>query len=93
LPVAGKPILEHIILGAKAEGFQHFVLAIHYLGSMIEEYCGDGSSWDVRIDYLREDSPLGTAGAIGLLDLQPELPFVITNGRTPLVLFTPMEMI
>ncbi len=80
LSVAGKPILEHIIIGAKAEGFQHFVLAIHYLGDMIVEYCGDGSRWDVHIDYLREDSPLGTAGAIGLLDPQPELPFVITNG-------------
>jgi dTDP-glucose pyrophosphorylase len=80
LPVAGKPMLEHIIIGAKAEGFQYFVLAIHYLGDMIEDYCGDGSRWGVRIDYLREDSPLGTAGAIGLLDPQPELPFVITNG-------------
>jgi dTDP-glucose pyrophosphorylase/CBS domain-containing protein len=80
LPVAGKPILEHIIISAKAEGFRHFVLAIHYLGGMIEEYFGDGSRWDIRIDYLREDSPLGTAGAIGLLDPQPELPFVITNG-------------
>ena len=80
LPVAGKPILEYIIIGAKAEGFQHFVLAIHYLGDMIEEYCGDGSKWDVNIDYLREESPLGTAGAIGLLKQRPELPFVIANG-------------
>jgi dTDP-glucose pyrophosphorylase/CBS domain-containing protein len=80
LPVAGKPILEHIIVGAKAEGFQHFLLAINYLADMIEDYCGDGSKWNVHIDYLREDSPLGTAGAIGLLDPQPQLPFVITNG-------------
>jgi NDP-sugar pyrophosphorylase family protein len=80
LPVAGKPMLEHIIERAKLEGFEHFILAIHYLGHMIEEYFGDGSRWQVRIDYLREQSPLGTAGAIGLLQPQPEVPFVVTNG-------------
>lgn len=80
LPVGGKPMLEHIIERASLEGFGHFVLAIHYLGHMIEEYFGDGSRWGVRIDYLREKSPLGTAGAIGLLDERPESPFVVSNG-------------
>lgn len=80
LHVAGKPMLEHIIERAKAEGFQHFVLAIHYLGQMIEDYFGDGSRWQVQIDYLREDSPLGTAGAIGLLNPRPEMPFLVSNG-------------
>lgn len=80
LPVGDKPMLEHIIERARAEGFGHFVLAIHYLGHMIEEYFGDGSRWGVRIDYLRENSPLGTAGAIGLLEPRPELPFVVSNG-------------
>jgi dTDP-glucose pyrophosphorylase len=80
LPVGDKPMLEHIIELAKAEGFDHFVLAIHYLGHMIEEYFGDGARWDVRIDYLREESPLGTAGAISLLDPHPDLPFVVSNG-------------
>lgn len=80
LPVAGKPMLEHIIERARAEGFQHFVLAIHYLGHMIEEYFGDGSRWQVRIDYLRENSPLGTAGAIGLLNPRPVTPFLVANG-------------
>ena len=80
LPVAGKPMLEHIIERAKLEGFRHFVLAIHYLGHMIEEYFGDGSRLQVRIDYLREQSPLGTAGAIGLFQPDPLAPFVVTNG-------------
>jgi dTDP-glucose pyrophosphorylase len=80
LPVGGKPMLEHIIERAKADGFGHFVLAVHYLGHMIEEYFGDGSRWQVKIDYLREESPLGTAGAIGLLAQRPEVPFVVTNG-------------
>lgn len=80
LPVGGKPMLEHIILRAKAEGFQHFIVAIHYLGQMIEDYFGDGSHWQVKIDYLRENSPLGTAGALGLLEPHPEMPFLVTNG-------------
>lgn len=80
LSVAGKPMLEHIIERAKLEGFNHFVLAIHYLGHMIEEYFGNGEQLGVRIDYLREDSPLGTAGALGLLKPVPDAPFVVTNG-------------
>lgn len=80
LKVAGKPMLEHIIERAKLEGFNHFVLAIHYLGHMIENYFGDGERLGVRIDYLREKSPLGTAGALGLFELKPGAPFVVTNG-------------
>ena len=80
LPVGGKPMLEHIIERAKAEGFQRFVLAIHHLGRMIEDHFGDGSRWQVQVDYLREETPLGTAGAIGLLDPRPEAPFVVSNG-------------
>ncbi len=80
LPVAGKPMLEHIIERAKLEGFSHFVLAIHYLGHMVEDYFGNGEWLGVRIDYLREQSPLGTAGALGLLNPRPREPFVVTNG-------------
>lgn len=80
LPVAGKPMLEHIIERAKLEGFSQFVLAIHYLGHMIEAHFGDGSHLQVRIDYLREDIPLGTAGALSLLNPCPDAPIVVTNG-------------
>jgi len=78
--VAGKPMLEHIVERAKQEGFTDFVLAIHHLGHMIEEHFGDGSRLGVRITYLREDSPLGTAGALSLLHPHPEEPIVVTNG-------------
>ena len=80
LEIAGKPMLEHIIERAKLEGFNHFVLAIHYLGHMIEDYFGNGDSLGVSIDYLREESPLGTAGALSLLGSLPTSPFVVTNG-------------
>ena len=80
LPVAGKPMLEHIIERAKLEGFSHFVFAVHYLGHMIESHFGDGARFGVQIDYLNEKSPLGTAGALGLLNPRPNAPFVVTNG-------------
>ncbi len=80
LPVGGKPMLEHIIERARAEGFEHFVLSVYYLGHMIEEYFGDGSNLQVKIEYLRERSPLGTAGALGLLRNRPEESFLVTNG-------------
>ncbi len=80
LKVGNKPILEHIIERSKAEGFTRFIIAIHYLGEMIEQYFGDGSKWQVEIDYLREETPLGTAGAISLLNPEPREPFIITNG-------------
>jgi dTDP-glucose pyrophosphorylase len=80
LRVAGKPMLEHIIERARSEGFLRFVLCIHYLGQMIEDYFGDGGPWGVQIEYLREQSPLGTAGAIGLLSPRPIAPILVSNG-------------
>ena len=80
LHVAGKPMLEHIIERAKLEGFNHFVISTHYLGHMIEAHFGNGEYLGVQIDYLREKSPLGTAGALSLLNPLPDAPFVVTNG-------------
>ena len=80
LLVAGKPILEHIIERGRLEGFNHFVLAIQHLGHIIEDYFGTGERLGVNIDYLREQSPLDTAGALGLLRPRPNEPFVVTNG-------------
>jgi dTDP-glucose pyrophosphorylase len=80
LPIAGKPMLEHIIENGKKEGFSRFIISINYLGEMIVDHFGSGKRWDVHIEYVREHSPLGTAGALGLLKPMPSEPFVITNG-------------
>ena len=80
LVVGGKPILHHIIEKAKSDGFRHFILAIYYLGNVIEDYFKDGSEFGVEIQYIRESEPLGTAGALSLLDNKPTEDFVITNG-------------
>ena len=80
IEVGGKPILEHIIEHAKSEGFQNFIVSLHYLGEMIIEYFGDGTKWGIKIEYLHEDSPLGTAGCLSLISDHPLKPFIVTNG-------------
>jgi len=80
LKVSGKPMLEHIIVHAKKEGFTNIVLAINYLGHLIEDYFGDGKEFGVNITYLKEKSPMGTAGALSLLTTCPKESFIITNG-------------
>lgn len=77
--VGDKPILEHILERMVAQGFQHFTFAINHMGEMIEDYFGDGSRWNVSVNYLREPKPLGTAGALKLLETLPTTPFIVTN--------------
>jgi len=79
LPVGGKPMLEHILERAKAQGFGRFLISIHYLGHMIEAHFRDGRAWNVDIEYLREPFPLGTAGALSRVH-RPEKSFVVSNG-------------
>jgi NDP-sugar pyrophosphorylase family protein len=78
--VGGKPILQHIIERANRDGFHNFIISLHYLGEMIEDYFGDGAKFGVNIQYLREQNPLGTAGCLSLIKEIPRLPFVVTNG-------------
>jgi dTDP-glucose pyrophosphorylase/CBS domain-containing protein len=79
LIVNGRPILEHILLRAKTSGFSNFLIATNYLRSLIEDHFEDGSKLAIEIEYLREEEPLGTAGALSLLGVTPELPIVISN--------------
>jgi dTDP-glucose pyrophosphorylase len=78
--ISGKPMLEHIINRCKAEGFTNFVISIHHLGHIIEEYFQFGERFGVNIEYIKESSPLGTAGSLSLLQPKPTSPFVVTNG-------------
>jgi dTDP-glucose pyrophosphorylase len=78
--IGGKPIIEHIILQAKEEGFLNFVITLHHMGEVIRDYLGDGSKYDINIEYVLEDSPLGTAGSLSLLESIPSEPLLITNG-------------
>jgi len=81
LKVGSKPILERIIERFIVAGFHDFYISTHYKAKMVRDYFGDGSKWDVRIQYVHEQTPLGTAGALGLLpDDITDLPIIMMNG-------------
>jgi len=78
--VKKKPILEHIILRAKQEGFKKIWISVHYLGSIIKDYFNDGKKWGVEIKYISEKKPYGTAGSLAHIKPKPKLPIVVING-------------
>ena len=80
LPIYGKPIMEHILIRAISEGFSKFYVSVNYLAHMIEDYFGDGRKWGIEIEYIHENKPLGTAGALSYLETKIDTPFVVTNG-------------
>lgn len=80
IPLGGKPMVQHTIESLRAEGFVNFVLAINYLGDQIEGHFGDGSDLGVRITYVKEEQPLGTGGALSLLEGAFTSPIVLING-------------
>jgi len=64
VPIMGKPLLQRNIENIKRHGVDEVVLSTCYKPEMIEGYFGDGSSLEIKISYISEDVPLGTAGAI-----------------------------
>jgi len=79
IPVQGKPVLEHILDLFKREGVEEAVLSVGHMKEKIKSHFGDGTRFGIRISYLEEDSPLGTAGPLKLLPPQQE-PFIVSNG-------------
>jgi len=81
LKVGDKPILETVLLSFIKAGFHQFYISTHYLPEMIREYFGNGNKWGVSINYVHEEQPLGTGGALGLLPKSlPKLPVIMMNG-------------
>jgi dTDP-glucose pyrophosphorylase len=79
LPLAGRPLLEHIIEQLRACGIRRVNVTTHYRPEVISGHFGDGSGFGVEIDYVNEEEPLGTAGAISLLEHSDE-PLLVMNG-------------
>lgn len=67
LKLGGKPILETILMSFINQGFEEFYISVNYLADSIEDYFEDGSKWGVKIEYLREQTKMGTAGPLSLL--------------------------
>lgn len=81
LKVGDQPILELILRSFIDAGFHRFYISTHYLPEVIRSHFGDGSRWNVSIQYVHEDTPLGTGGALGLLPHDEiDLPMFLMNG-------------
>lgn len=78
IEVAGRPIVERLVLHLVGYGIRHMSIAVNYKAHVIESHFGDGSRFGCRIDYIREAEPLGTAGALALLE-PPEHPLLVAN--------------
>ncbi|HBF36363.1 MAG TPA: alcohol dehydrogenase [Firmicutes bacterium] len=80
IKVAGRPILERLILHLVGFGIQKIYISINYCGEIIEGYFGNGSALGCSIEYLKENEALGTGGALSLLPECPKHPFIVMNG-------------
>ena len=78
--VAGRPILERIVLHLVGFGIRRVFLSVNYKAEIIEGHFGDGAAFGCRIEYLREDKPLGTGGALALLPSVPSNALLVLNG-------------
>ena len=80
VPVAGRPILERIVLHLVGYGVKRIYISVNYMAQVIMEHFGDGERFGCAIAYLRESTPLGTGGPLSLLPEPPAHPLLVMNG-------------
>lgn len=81
VPIFNRPFLYHQIDWLRRHGIDDIILTLHYRGEVIERELGDGRQWGVRLRYVYETEPLGTAGAVGLArPLLGRDPVLVMNG-------------
>ena len=79
MPIGDRPVLDIVIRQLRAANFERITIATGYLAELIEAFFRDGQHYDVPIDYFREHEPLGTVGALALIEGLDE-PFLVMNG-------------
>jgi NDP-sugar pyrophosphorylase family protein len=79
MPVGDRPILDIVVRQLHSRGFRNVTISTGYLAELIEAFFRDGAAYGVSIDYCREREPLGTVGALSLIDDLDE-PFLVMNG-------------
>jgi UDP-N-acetylglucosamine diphosphorylase/glucosamine-1-phosphate N-acetyltransferase len=80
LPIASRPILEHLLIEVKAAGITDFVFVVGYCDKQVRSYFGDGKKWGVKIAYSEQRKQLGTANAIHLVHSVIDDNFLVVNG-------------
>ena len=78
IEINGLPMIHHIIKRIKKQGFYKFNICVNYKKEIIKDYFGDGSKFDIEIQYTEENTPLGTAGALSLIPSLKE-PAIVLN--------------
>ncbi|HOJ19255.1 MAG TPA: sugar phosphate nucleotidyltransferase [Ignavibacteriaceae bacterium] len=79
VPLGEKPILEIIIIQLREAGFEHITITVNHFAEIIKAFFGDGTKWDIKIDYTTEEKPLSTMGPLSLIRDLPEN-FLVMNG-------------
>lgn len=79
VPLGNKPVIEILLRRLAASGLTDVTLCLGYLGELIQAVCGDGSKFGLKIDYVREEAPMGTAGPLSMIQNLSD-PFVVMNG-------------
>src|SRR3954462_13568091 len=64
LPLANRPMMQHIVSLLKQHGIEDIVVTVAFLAGAVRNYFGDGSEFGFRMVYATEESPLGTAGSV-----------------------------
>ncbi|NHI91090.1 MAG: hypothetical protein EAX96_01220 [Candidatus Lokiarchaeota archaeon] len=77
--IINEPMLVHLIEILKKNGIEEIIITVGYLGQQIKENLGDGSKYDVKLNFFFEDRPLGTAGALNFLRDQLTETFLIIS--------------
>ncbi len=80
MPVRSKPVLELLVKWLRRNDIREIYITTGYLHHIIKSFCGDGSQWDLKIEYTDENEPLGTIGAISMLRDQLDTTFMVING-------------
>lgn len=80
LPLAGRPLLEHIVLRAKEAGIDRFVLVVGYAAGSVRDHFQDGRRLGVKIDYAIQAEQLGTAHALMAAESLASEQFMVLNG-------------
>jgi mannose-1-phosphate guanylyltransferase/phosphomannomutase len=80
VPIVGKPCMEHILELLRSHGFDDVVVTVAFLPQAIRSYFGDGETLGMKLEYSVEESPLGTAGSVGLAREKLDEPFLVISG-------------
>ncbi len=80
LPIANKPILEHLLIEAIAAGISEFIFVVGYHDEAVLDYFGNGRKWNIKIDYVKQRRQLGTADALKMVADLTAGDFLLMNG-------------